>query len=116
MKNLIRMSTLLIALCGAAHASEENDAGPKAGKSMEELTAPCVACHGKTGVSNSGAFPTIAGQHASYIEKTLLDYQSGARKNPIMAGQVGNLSKADIKALARYYAQQEGPLYTPAYE
>lgn len=115
MKNLIRMSTLLAALSGAAFASDQGQA-PAAAKSLEELTAPCAACHGPSGVSSSGAFPTIAGQHASYIEKALLDYKSGKRKNPIMAGQVTNLSKAEIEALARFYAQQEGPLYTPAYK
>lgn len=115
MKNLIRMSTLLVAFSAGAFASDKSQA-PAANKSLQELTAPCAACHGPVGVSNSAAFPTIAGQHASYIEKSLLDYQSGERKNPIMAGQVTNLSKAEIKALAAHYAAQEGPLYTPAYE
>lgn len=112
MKKHLWMSALLAAMSGVAFASDP--APEAAGKSIDQLTATCAACHGPTGVSASSAFPTIAGQHPSYLAKALQDYQSGARKNPIMAGQVANLTKADIKALAAYFAAQEGPLYTPA--
>lgn len=111
MKQTLWMSALLAAMTGVAYAG---DAAPAATKSLDELTAPCAACHGATGVSSTGAFPTIAGQHPSYLEKSLLDYKSGERKNPIMAGQVANLSENDIKRLAAFFARQEGPLYTPA--
>lgn len=110
MKTLILMSTLLAGMT-AAYASDP--AAPPANRSVEKLTATCAACHGPTGVSPSGAFPTLAGQHASYLVKALQDYQTGERKNPIMASQVANLSAREIKALAAWYAAQEGPLYTP---
>jgi cytochrome c553 len=80
----------------------------------EQKSAACAACHGVNGLSASPAFPNLAGQHASYLEVALKQYQSGSRKNPIMAGQVANLSKQDIKDLAAYYSQQNG-LYTPTY-
>ncbi len=107
-KTLIKAALVaaFTSLAASVHAAE-------ATKSIEQLTANCAACHGATGVSASAAFPTIAGQHPSYLERALLDYQLGARKNPIMAGQVANLTKADIKKLAAFYAAQEGPLYTP---
>ncbi|MDX1496008.1 MAG: hypothetical protein R3352_00480 [Salinisphaeraceae bacterium] len=114
MNKLITLITFVFAFASTAFAADSS--APAASKSLEELTAPCAACHGPTGVSQSGAFPTIAGQHVSYLEKALLDYQSGERKNAIMAGQVTNLSKSDIEALAKYYANQEGPLYTPTYK
>lgn len=112
MKQFLFIYVLLLSLLGVAHASDPAPA--QESKSLEQLTAPCAACHGATGVSASSAFPTIAGQHPSYLERAMLDYQSGARKNPIMAGQVANLSKRDIKALAAFFAAQDGPLYTPA--
>lgn len=40
--------------------------------------------------------------------------QSGARKNPIMAGMVGGLSKDDIANLAAYFASQSG-VVTPVH-
>lgn len=111
MKKQLFIATLLAAASSMALASEAKTEA--AGKSGEELAAPCAACHGPTGVSPSGAFPTIAGQHATYIEKALLDYKSGERKNAIMAGQVANLSEGDISKLAAWFSKQEGPLYTP---
>ncbi len=113
MKQHLWMSALLVAMSGVAYASDTTHAAEE-GKTIDQLTATCAACHGPTGVSASAAFPTIAGQHPSYIAKALTDYQSGARKNPIMSGQVAGLTKQDIKALAAFFAAQEGPLYTPA--
>jgi cytochrome c553 len=38
----------------------------------------------------------------------LKHYKNGRRKNPIMQGQVANLSQKDIYDLAAYYASQKG--------
>lgn len=72
----------------------------------------CIACHGDTGISPSGAFPNLAGQHAEYLAQTLRDYKSGARKNAVMGALVGALSEEDIKDIAAFYASQPG-LFTP---
>jgi len=79
-----------------------------------EKAATCAACHGETGVSASGMYPTIAGQYANYLEHSLKDYKSGARKNAIMGAQAANLSDAEIKQLAKWFSAQQGPLYTPS--
>ena len=71
-------------------------------------SAACAACHGPTGVSGVPGFPTLAGQHRDYLYQALRDYKSGKRKNPIMAGQVANLSDADMADLARYFSEQTG--------
>ena len=72
----------------------------------------CVACHGPDGIGTVGQYPTLAGQHADYLERTLLDYKNGGRKNPVMAGFVTDLSDQDIRELAKYYAQQKPALST----
>lgn len=105
------MAFTLAAMTINVHAADEASA-PEQARSLDTLTATCAACHGPTGVSENGSFPIIASQHPSYLERALLDYQSGARKNAIMAGQVATLSKAEIKALAAWYASQDGPLKT----
>lgn len=110
MKHNLIIASVLVLMSSSLWASGEPAA---AGKSAEELAAPCAACHGPAGVSPTAAFPTIAGQHKTYLAKALEDYRSGARKNAIMAGQAANLSDADIKKLAAYFSKQEGPLYTP---
>ncbi|MDD9799275.1 MAG: cytochrome c [Gammaproteobacteria bacterium] len=72
----------------------------------------CIACHGDSGISPSGAFPNLAGQHAEYLVQTLRDYKSGARKNAVMGALVGALSEEDMQDIAAFYASQPG-LFTP---
>ena len=79
-----------------------------------EKAVTCAACHGETGISTQGMYPTFAGQYANYLEHSLKDYRSGARKNAIMGAQAANLTDAEIKQLSRWFAQQESPLHTPS--
>jgi len=72
----------------------------------------CVACHGPDGVGITPQYPTLAGQHADYLERALRDYRDGGRKNPIMAAFVAGLTDADIRELAAYYAEQRPALTT----
>jgi cytochrome c553 len=74
----------------------------------QKKSKACVACHGPDGNSVAADFPKIAGQHHDYLVKALKDYKSGARKNPIMAPMVANLSARDIEDLAAYYSSQKG--------
>jgi cytochrome c553 len=81
----------------------------------QEKAAVCTACHGQSGVSATGNWPTLAGQHEDYLKNVLSQYQTGKRQDPVMAGQVMNLSDDDIADLAGYFAALPG-LYTVAYE
>ena len=71
-------------------------------------STPCAACHGANGVSPSPDFPNLAGQYVDYLQTALTHYKNGKRKNPIMQGQVANLSPKDIADLAAYFASQKG--------
>ncbi|MDQ6618836.1 MAG: cytochrome c [Pseudomonadota bacterium] len=66
----------------------------------------CAACHGLDGNSQVADFPKIGGQYPDYLVKTLRDYKSGRRKNPIMMGMAAPLTNADIDNVAAYYAAQ----------
>jgi cytochrome c553 len=48
--------------------------------------------------------PNLAGQDPIAIYKQLVDFQTGARKNAIMAPVAVGLSDADMRDLAAYYA------------
>ena len=85
----------------ALAASGNADAGRKKAE-------PCKACHGEAGVSASPEFPNLAGQHADYLAAALVHYKNGKRKNPIMQGQVANLTPRDIQDLVAYYASLPG--------
>lgn len=106
--NIIAVTAALTLAHAGVQAAGDIDAG-------KTKSAPCAACHGADGNSPTGAFPIIAGQYADYMEQVLKDYQTGKRKNPIMAGLVANLTKQDRADLAAYFASQESTLYTVEY-
>lgn len=63
----------------------------------------CFLCHGAQGESTSEIFPRLAGQHADYVAKQLLAFQSGQRKSTTMADMVTKLTPDEMLALGRYY-------------
>lgn len=81
----------------------------------QEKAAVCAACHGQTGVSATGNWPTLAGQHEDYLQQALSQYRTGGRKDPVMAGQALNLTDEDIADLAAYFSTMPG-LYTVSYD
>ena len=100
----------------AAYFSGEpvsKDNNPPEGKAPE-AAAVCVACHGENGVGITPQYPTLAGQHADYLERALHDYRKGGRKNAIMGTFAGQIKEEDVRVLARYYAQQKPTLETQA--
>lgn len=68
------------------------------------LARQCSVCHGKIGVAQDPEVPNLAGQSAFYIEKSLKDYQSGAREDRRMTLMAQPLTEEQIKDLAAWYA------------
>lgn len=102
MKRIIALA--LVVAAAPAFAADETPA----------KAATCFACHGEAGAKPiTPAYPVLAGQYANYLEHALLEYKAGTRKNAIMGGQVAALTAQDLKQLARYFASQPSPLYTP---
>ncbi|BBP01907.1 c-type cytochrome [Sulfuriferula nivalis] len=90
-----------------AHAEDTAVKGDPA-KAQQLVTTVCAACHGADGNSTSPTYPKLAGQHAEYITKQLMNFKSGDRKNPIMFGIVtsNNLTPENMKDLGAYFASQ----------
>ena len=97
-RKLLALVLVSLALPVAA-GSGEAEVGKK-------KSAPCAACHGPNGVSVGPEFPNLAGQYEDYLEKALHHYKNGKRKNPIMQGQVANLTDKDMADLAAFFASQ----------
>lgn len=91
----------------ASFANETVTAGGSEA-SPPPAAAACAACHGQNGISINPEWPTLAGQHESYLEHSLRQYKSGARANAIMAAQAAIIAEEDIPLLARYYARLQG--------
>ena len=73
-----------------------------------EPAAACAACHGQNGISVNPVWPTLAGQHESYLEHSLNQYRNGERKNAVMAAQAAIIAEEDVARLARYFARLDG--------
>jgi cytochrome c553 len=70
-------------------------------------SAVCAACHGADGNSSNAAWPSLAGQHASYIYKQLKDFKEGRRNDATMVGMVALLNDEDMKNAAPYFESQQ---------
>jgi cytochrome c553 len=73
-----------------------------------EKVAVCSACHGQAGISPAPNWPILAGQHRDYLVHAIRQYRDGERQDPVMRGQVVNLTDQDIEDIAAFYAQQAG--------
>jgi cytochrome c553 len=67
------------------------------------LALRCTMCHGARGLSQADT-PNLAGEYPVTIYKQLVDFKTGARASAVMAPLVANLSDADMRDLAAYYA------------
>jgi cytochrome c553 len=100
-------------VCGAAAAVFTAQAlAQDAAKAQSIAAQVCAACHAADGNSTAPANPKIAGQIPEYTHKQLKDFKAEggkkpARESPIMMGMVANLSEADMKGLAAFYAGQK---------
>lgn len=99
-------------LLWAAPAAAQNAAKPDLAKAEQLAKQVCVACHAADGNSVAPANPKLAAQHANYLNKQLTNFKpqggkKAARESSLMAGMVANLSDADMRALAAYYASQK---------
>ncbi|GAA7775000.1 cytochrome c [Helicobacter pylori] len=70
---------------------------------VKALVKSCTACHGvKFEKKALGKSKIVNMMSEAEIEKELMDFKSGANKNPVMTAQAKKLSDEDIKALAKY--------------
>ena len=106
-KTLAIAFALGLAPVGAAWSA---DGAPPAGDiaAGKVVAASCAACHGIDGISPVAGVPHIAGQHAAYIQGTLMAYRKGARKDDGMHQAVAGLSEQNVADVAAYYAGLKG--------
>ena len=101
MRKLLAIAATLAALGTAAPAQAEGDAA--AGQTK---AAVCAACHGPDGNSANPEWPSLAGQHASYLVSQLEAFKSGARQNVLMSPMAMPLSEQDMADLAAWFSSQ----------
>jgi cytochrome c553 len=104
MKNIVLLATMLFAPAALAAGN------PEQGKA--KAAQVCAACHGPDGAKTVAPDqPILAGQYADYLVKSLKEYKSGKRTNPIMQGFAAQLSVKDMEDLAAWFASQKSSLH-----
>src|SRR5512145_900245 len=99
-------------LCAAGAAAALAAPAQAQDEKTQKLAQNCASCHAADGNSTAPANPKIAGQIPEYLHKQLVDFKAQGGKKParesaIMAGMVANLSEADMRGLAAFYAGQK---------
>jgi cytochrome c553 len=108
-----RWSVMLLAgTLFAPTAMAQGPANADLSRAQQIVTQVCAACHAADGNSVLAVNPVLAGQHAEYTQKQLMNFkpQDGKpaeRPNAVMGGMVANLSADDIRNLAAYFENQK---------
>ena len=96
--------SILLALAAIAAAGAVRAEGAAAAGQAKAAT--CGACHGMDGNSVNPEWPSLAGQHTSYIVKQLKAFKSGARTNASMTPMAMILADQDVEDVAAFFAAQ----------
>mgnify|MGYP003586649376 FL=1 len=107
MKSLAALLTASL-LCASAMAADA-PAAPKVdlAKGAASYSAVCVACHAADGNFTVPLQPVLAQQHPEYLLKQLLEFKSGARKDPVMQGFATILTEQDARNISWWLASQK---------
>jgi cytochrome c553 len=69
-------------------------------------SAICASCHGIDGNSVTPEWPSLAGQHESYIVRQLEAYRNGERQDAGMQNFAALLTQQDMHDIAAYFSSQ----------
>jgi cytochrome c553 len=106
--NLFAVASVAATLSTAALAAEPaKTAKPDLAAGEATATQVCVACHAVDGSRGAPSFPILQGQHPEYLVKQLTEFKSGKRKNAVMQGFAANLSDADMRNVAAFFASKK---------
>ena len=101
MKKKFAALTIYVLISGAVPAAGLVDGSADAGRAK---AITCAACHGPDGNSVNPVWPSIAGQHPTYIVNQLQAFKNGTRTEPLMLGQAMMLTDEDMRNLAVYFS------------
>lgn len=110
------LSLFSAAACAFVPLAQAADSAPAArgdaARGAPIATTVCAACHGPDGNSPTAANPKIAGQHAAYLYKQMMDFKAGPdgkaeRVSPIMNGMIAAFSEEQLRDFAAYFAAQK---------
>ena len=108
-------------VCAGWFDSARADEHPRIAEESQKIILPdeyapvateiftCFDCHGVSGESADPEFPILAGQHYYYLYVQLKDFKAGRRASEIMQPMVEELSRDQMKLIAKYFSEQNWP-------
>jgi len=106
-RDLSRLDVESMGLYFASQIPVQHPSTPKGNAAAAEpLIVLCAGCHGPGGVSDDAATPSLAGQDAEYLTRSIAAYRK-SRKHDAMQRAVAGLSDNDIENIAAYYSIQK---------
>ncbi len=108
------LSAQQISDVAAWYAAHEARATLPEGTSAEDAPQACVSCHGADGISQILDAPNLAGEANIYIDTQLKAFKRGKRQHEIMSEVAADLSDAEIREFADWYAAVTLEIVPPA--
>lgn len=102
MPNRIRLALCAsLALAAPAWAQGPAQANPAR---IRAIIESCTPCHGAEGIAKDTEVPHLAGQNEEYLQIQLENFRSGKRRHKEMRYVAGELTRAEMDAIATYFA------------
>ncbi|HEY1475800.1 MAG TPA: c-type cytochrome [Pseudolabrys sp.] len=83
--------------------------GPLFAETVAERAAPCLACHGEKGQSETAEIPSLGGQPAPYLLIQLYLFREKQRTVEIMNEVTKGFSDDDLRSFSDYIAKLPAP-------
>lgn len=79
-------------------------------QSLQERAAPCLACHGETGTSQTENTPSLGAQQPAYTLIQLYMFREKIRAVDLMSEMAKDLTDEDLRAFADFIARLPKPV------
>lgn len=83
---------------------------PASAQKFEERVAPCLACHGERGQSETANTPSLGAQQAPYVLIQLFMFRDKLRANEVMNEMAKPLSDDDLRTFSDFIAKLPKPV------
>lgn len=97
----IRLFSILTVLSALTAPVAAQQAAPAR---LRAILDSCTPCHGPDGIAKDTEVPHLAGQNEEYLQIQLENFRSGKRKHREMRYVAGELTRAEMDAIAAYFA------------
>lgn len=95
---------MFVALAVNAVAETKSPAEPDPTAAAALATERCGKCHGPDGRGVTPDYPSLAGQHAEYLNKQIFNFKTGQRSSPVMQPVIESLKAGEIRVLAIHFS------------